>query len=235
MALKTFLLNSFQNIFQRVEVLGKHKLNTEGVWKSDYLLLYENLFKIFSNKLDIHSKTTKDTFIILPNKTYAEEWEILKKLLLTNKNLLNTLNTFFGGKEWKIGTPSCWRLKPLYQRPDKQNTSDGARFWHLDAIRHDCLKLFINLMDIENKHGPFSAISAVQSKNIIKNHKSSNRYDLKDKDFGYEPIKATGPIGTATFCTTSRCLHRGGFQAPDHHRDMLQIHFVLKKPIFGII
>ena len=91
------------------------------------------------------------------------------------------------------------RLKPLHIRPTKDNTSDGARFWHLDNIRDDYLKLFINLMDIENNHGPFAAISAAESKKIIKENKSDNRYDLKDQEFGSKVIKATGSIGTSTF------------------------------------
>ena len=235
MKLKALLIKYFQKIFLRVETLGNHQINISGVWKSDYKLLYEPIYKNLRIKLDIYSVSTNDTFIILPHKFYVEEYKELEKKLLSNKNLLNTLNTFFGGRAWRIGPPSCWRLKQLKTKPTKDNTSDGARYWHLDAIRDDYLKLFINLMDIKNNHGPFSAISAIDSKKIIKYQKTKNRYDLKDKDFGVNTFKATGPIGTATFCTTSRCLHRGGYQAPNYQRDMLQIHFVLKKPIFGFI
>tara|TARA_Y100000389_G_scaffold202557_1_gene248182 strand:+ start:443 stop:805 length:363 start_codon:yes stop_codon:yes gene_type:complete len=119
--------------------------------------------------------------------------------------------------------------------PSKIDQKEGARFWHLDAVRHDYLKLFINLMDVEDDHGPLSVIPVEESKKIIKLHKTTNRYELKDKEFDEVTIKASGPIGTATFCTTSRCLHRGGYQALNHHRDIIQIHFVLKKPIFGFI
>jgi|TARA_B100001093_G_scaffold520091_1_gene612617 hypothetical protein len=233
MQFKTFLLNLFQDTFQRVEKLGNHKINTHGVWKSDYLLKNEKIFQMLSNKLDVYSETTKETFVVLPHKNYFEEWKNLKKILLENKNLLNTLNSFFGGRDWKVGPPSVWRLKPLMQKPDRQNRADGARFWHLDNIRHDYLKLFINLMDINDKHGPFRAIPANESKKIISIHKTKDRYDLKDKEF--EAIKATGLMGTSTFCTTSRCLHRGGFQTEGLHRDMIQVHFVLKKPILGIL
>lgn len=234
MQFKTIFIKTFQRSFQNIEKIGTHDLNYHGVWKPNYLLLYKEIYQKLCEKLDEFSKNSKETFIVLPKEHYENEWINLKKKILSNQDLLKTLNEFFGGRQWKIGAPSCWRLKPLHIRPTKDNTSDGARFWHLDNIRDDYLKLFINLMDIENNHGPFAAISAAESKKIIKENKSDNRYDLKDQEFGSKVIKATGSIGTSTFCTTSRCLHRGGFQAPGYHRDMLQIHFVLKKPIFGI-
>ena len=231
---KTVLINTFQNIFQKVEKLGNHRLNTEGVWKSDYKIVNINIFNNLCEKLDKQSKISNDTFLVLPNNHYENEWKEFKKLLTSNESLLNTLNSFFGGREWKVGMPTCWRLKPLDMPPSKFNTSDGSRYWHLDDIRQDYLKLFINLKNVEEKHGPFMAISASDSKKIIKSS-GSNRYVLKDKDFGVQVIKANGPIGTATFCTTSRCFHRGGFQKKNYIRDMLQVHFVLKKPIFGLI
>ena len=212
MQVKTFLIKSFQKTFQNVEKLGDHELNHIGVfWKPNYMLLYKDIYQNYVKNLITSVKKFKETFIVLPKELYEDEWIDLKKQILQNQDLLKTLNEFFGGRPWKVGSPSCWRLKPLNTRPTKDNTSDGARFWHLDNIRHDYLKLFINLMDIENHHGPFSAIPAAESKKIIKDYNSNNRYDLKDNEFGSKVIKATGSIGTSTFCTTSRCLHRGVF------------------------
>ena len=55
------------------------------------------------------------------------------------------------------------RLKPLHIMSTKDNTSDGARFgiWIIFVYY---LKLFINLMDIENNHGPLR-ISGLKAKN----------------------------------------------------------------------
>ena len=89
-------------------------------------------------------------------------------------------------------------------------------------------------MDVQDVHGPFMAISASDSKKIIKKY-GKNRYDLKDNDFGYQVINSKGPIGSLIFCTTSRCFHRGGFQEKNYNRDMLQVHFVLKKPFINFL
>ena len=233
--LRTSLIKLFQSTFHRVETLGAHQLNNRGVWKADYKLLYKSVYDNLRIKLDHYSANRLGSHIVLPSKLYAEEYKELEDKLLSNKNLLDTLDIFFGGREWKIGPPVCWRLKLMKKMPSKKDQEEGARFWHLDAVRHDYLKLFINLMDIEDNHGPLSVISVEQSKKIIKFHKTTNRYELKDKEFEADIIKASGPIGTATFCTTSRCLHRGGYQAPNYQRDVIQVHFVLKKPIFGLI
>jgi len=232
--LKTILINSVQSIFQKVEKLGNHHLNSEGIWKSDYKLLHNSIYQSLRSKLDDESKLNNDTFLVLPNENYKNEWEELKKYWISNEKLLKTLNSFFGGKEWKIGIPICWRLRPLETLPSHNNTSDGARFWHLDDIRQDYLKLFINLMDVQDAHGPFMAISASDSKKIIKKY-GKNRYNLKDNDFGYQVINSKGPIGSSIFCTTSRCFHRGGFQEKNYNRDMLQVHFVLKKPFINFL
>ena len=229
------IINLFQKSVQRIEKIGNHELNRTGIWRCDYSILHKEIFKKLSKKLDDFGEEVNDTFLILPFDRYYDEWQVFSQLFLSNENLINTLNSFFGNRDWKMGQPSVWRLRPMETRPSPINKADGARFWHTDDIRDDYLKLFINLMDINDSHGPFSAISAQDSKSIIKSHRGANRFELEDRDLGVEVTKATGPMGTATFCTTSRCLHRGGFQLPNCYRDMMQIHFVLKKPFFGII
>lgn len=231
----SLLINLFQKSFQKIEKIGNHQLNFDGVWKCDYKILNQEFFESLSIKLDAYGSEVDDTFLILPFDRYAQEWEEFSNFILSHEKIKSTLNSFFGNRDWKMGLPSVWRLRPMKIRPSSTNRADGARYWHTDDIRDDYLKLFINLMDIDDHHGPFSAISAKDSKNIIKLNKGANRFELEDQDLGVEVSKAIGPVGTSTFCTTSRCLHRGGFQSPNYHRDMMQLHFVLKKPFFGII
>tara|TARA_Y100000389_G_scaffold202557_1_gene248181 strand:+ start:97 stop:453 length:357 start_codon:yes stop_codon:yes gene_type:complete len=113
MNLKTVLIQKFQRNFIKIQSLGTHQLNVKGVWKADYKLLYNSVYDALRNKLNHYSECKTDSRIVLPNKLYVDEYKELESKLLSNKNLIDTLNLFFGGRQWKIGSPVCWRLKPL--------------------------------------------------------------------------------------------------------------------------
>lgn len=231
-------INLYFLLFLPVEKMGDHKINKDGLWSANYKILDDEFYNYVTNKLDILSFKSKSERQILPFSEYHEKWFIFKKKhIYQNEELKKTLDQFFGNRKWKVGEPNIWRLKTSIIDKGKifgdEKSDLSAVFWHTDDIRADYLKLFVNLMDIDENHGPFQAINANDSKLIIRKTKGADRFILKDEELSKKKFKAIGSKGALNFCTTSRCLHRGGFQKEGLKRDMMQIHFVLSNPFFN--
>lgn len=95
--------------------------------------------------------------------------------------------------------------------------------WHCDSTPSSELALLIVLSDVGSEDGPTMALDRHTTRRILKNGTTS-RYDYgATKEFlkDTEPVRVTGPAGTALVMTTTHCLHRASVPSAGHQRDLL--------------
>lgn len=98
--------------------------------------------------------------------------------------------------------------------------------WHCDVILTDVVKLFVNLSDVTEEHGPFHVISRDASRDLINQGYERNREEMPDRFVDEDEVtKAIGPTGSAMLCTTWNCFHRAGHIAEGNTRDIIQFQF----------
>lgn len=108
-----------------------------------------------------------------------------------------------------------------------------THMFHLDPADTLQVKAFMNLSQVDEDCGPFSALPADLSDTV------TARLDYRGGRVADEEVAAitgldrvdalTGPPGTTGFCDTNRCFHYGGRPAAagKPKRDMLMFHYAL--------
>lgn len=103
----------------------------------------------------------------------------------------------------------------------KSNRGDvaevGSQLFHLDNADDKQVKLFVNLIDIDEETGPFCFLPTTETRKVV----SATRYGRKvgvdrladDRVFGVVPeqsvVRCVGQAGDACFVDTVNCLHYG--------------------------
>ena len=116
-------------------------------------------------------------------------------------------------------------------RANKREILDySSHLYHVDPEDITQMKVFIYINDVDENTGPFTALPANVSADVIQ-HFNYRRGRLTDEAV-YEftgngkELSCTGQKGTATFCDTTRCLHFGG-RTIDKTRYMLTLMYAL--------
>jgi hypothetical protein len=103
-----------------------------------------------------------------------------------------------------------WHSRPVEGDPR------SSQLFHLDNADVTQVKLFVHCTDVVDTSGPLTALDAVSSRRLAK--KSGYRIGegrVSDERVteilgdAAEPVRLTGPPGTAHFVDTSRCFHFG--------------------------
>lgn len=126
--------------------------------------------------------------------------------------------------------PDYVQLYRNYHVPDEvvRKTEIFSNYWHCDGRPSDFLKLFVNLCDVSESHGPFHVISRSDTKNIIglnyqrDSHGIANEFIKEKADI----VKAVGDAGYSMLANTNMVLHRAGNPAPNNHRDLLVVQLM---------
>jgi hypothetical protein len=103
-----------------------------------------------------------------------------------------------------------WHSRPIGGEPR------SSQLFHLDNADTSQIKLFLHCTDVVETSGPLSVLDAARSKRLAK----KSGYSIGDGRIGdervadilgdaAEPVRLTGPVGTAHFVDTSRCFHFG--------------------------
>jgi hypothetical protein len=109
-----------------------------------------------------------------------------------------------------LNTVDVWHSRPLGGEPR------SSQLLHLDNADVSQIKLFVHCTDVVDASGPLSVLDAARSKRLAK--KTGYRIGdgrLSDERAAEvlgdeaEPVRLTGPSGTAHFVDTSRCFHFG--------------------------
>lgn len=120
----------------------------------------------------------------------------------------------------------------FWSRPN--NTAVSSQQFHIDGVNDRQLKLFLNIWEHDERHGPLTFCPASVTEKIVAKappHKRRMRGDTKWADeFIYEAatdakiVRVTGAPGSGVFVDTSRCLHYGS-RGNTHDRLMLMIQY----------
>lgn len=133
--------------------------------------------------------------------------------------------------------PTLNRIDLIYSVPSQADAHISSQLFHQDPEGLRQAKVFLNVFDVEDPHGPFTFIPASQSERIVlavrderraAGAKESTR--ISDAEVAAhgghaELVRLTGPAGTAGVIDTSRCLHLGSRVAPGHIRLCLFIQY----------
>ena len=116
---------------------------------------------------------------------------------------------------------------------DALNTQSPHHF-HLDPEDVISFKVFIQLTDVDDDCGPFHALAANRTREVLRAVDYSGITFLTDERItelvGWDSVfKLTGPAGTVGFADTTRCLHFGGRprKADKPIRDHLVFQYLL--------
>ena len=98
-------------------------------------------------------------------------------------------------------------------------------YYHCDYYTMNYFKLFINLQEITNEHGPLTFYSIKDTKKFVKESNFLNRTDYKNIILNNE-IKNCGKLGDCLILNTPQCIHRASIPKTGNFRDVLCITFV---------
>lgn len=134
--------------------------------------------------------------------------------------------------------PHLTRVDLVYSIP--RDPADGliaSQLFHQDPEGLRQVKVYVNLFDVDDQHGPFMFIPAADTARVVramreerhrKGEEDPARYrdDEIDAQGGMAAvIRVTGPAGTTMAVDTTRCLHAGSRVQPGHIRLMLFLQY----------
>jgi hypothetical protein len=112
--------------------------------------------------------------------------------------------------------------------------AESAHHFHMDPEDTISFKVFVQLTDVDDDCGPFHALPANLTRDVLRAVGYSGITFLTDERIealvGWDSIaKLTGPAGTVGFVDTTRCLHFGGRprKAGKPVRDQLVFQYLL--------
>ena len=101
----------------------------------------------------------------------------------------------------------------------KNDTTVSSQRFHFDGEDVRQLKLFLNVWDLDDEHGPVTFFPAPATRKIMRHAGRNGRLNAGTSAFddsfvmatsnGHEPIRLVGKAGTGAFVDTSRCMHYG--------------------------
>jgi len=138
-----------------------------------------------------------------------------------------------------LGTlPVLHRVGLLLSLPSP--THEDSRLFHLDPEDTRQIKVFINLVEVRDAHGPLNFLPGNVSSTVTQAirreeravRKPSLRYRrwMDHEVLAYcqesDVIRVAGPAGTGVMVDTSRCLHFGSRMAPETRRLVFMAQFL---------
>jgi hypothetical protein len=140
--------------------------------------------------------------------------------------VLDATASYFGSAAILSSICLFWSLKT--------DTVISSQKYHVDGEDVRQLKLWVNVWDVTEEHGPLTFYSASDTDEILKNCDRQQKLNLGNINFnddfvqahakGRTPVQALGEAGSGLFIDTSRCLHFGS-RRNSKERLMLMIQY----------
>ncbi len=150
-------------------------------------------------------KNPKKRFLL----TIASDEELLKKTEINKflkSEFVNENVSYYLNQSYVLSTVRLW-WTPV------NDTSISSQKFHLDEEDLTQLKVFINISEVTQNHGPFTFISSDTTTKIISGFKNGKRRFSDEDVYKHasreELIELTGKAGSGAFVDTSKCLHFG--------------------------
>jgi hypothetical protein len=103
-----------------------------------------------------------------------------------------------------------------------------SHMYHFDPEDISQIKVFIHLSDVDTQTRPFTALPAPASERVSRELDFAIGRLTDEQVYSVarqgDEIAHLGPIGTAVFCDTNRCLHFGGRPGPNI-RDLIVLYY----------
>ena len=204
------------------------RFHEDGFFKTDFNLKRETeqIQQIIEKQNPI--KSEKNVFEFEINKNLKS---IIKDILkIKFSEIINLLKHYYNQSIYidniyiKRNYSVKNNLYNSYNRAKKDEHFNN--YFHLDANTINYFKLFINLQDVTDNHGPLNFYSKSDTKKFVKlsNYKSRLAYD---PNFLIEGLNVnSGSQGDSLFCQTTQCLHRASVPEAGLYRDMLFVSFI---------
>ena len=134
--------------------------------------------------------------------------------------------------------PHLTRVDLVYSIP--RDPADGliaSQLFHQDPEGLRQVKVYINVFDLDDRHGPFMFIPAAETARVVRAIREERRRKGEEDPARYRDdeidaqggmaavIRVTGPAGTTMAVDTTRCLHAGSRNQPGHSRLMLFLQY----------
>lgn len=152
---------------------------------------------------------------------------------IINREIIELLEQYYGA----YFKPDFAKIYRNYHIPPEVNEQTGiySDRWHCDSYGVDGIKLFVNLNDVTENHGPFHVISREDTKRLVGAGFDRQREGVPGQvvEKKAEILKATGDAGTAMFTNTNMCLHRADSPSEGNHRDLILINFLISEEPFS--
>ena len=138
-----------------------------------------------------------------------------------------------------LGTlPVLHRVGLLLSLPSP--THEDSRLFHLDPEDTRQIKVFINLLEVQDANGPLTFlpgnVSSIVTQGIRREERAVGKPSLRYRRWmdhevlshcqESDVVSVAGPAGTGVMLDTSRCLHFGSRVAPETHRLMFMAQFL---------
>jgi len=134
--------------------------------------------------------------------------------------------------------PSLTHIDLVYSIP--RLTPDehiASQLFHQDPEGLTQAKVFLNVFDVDDAHGPLTFIPARQSERMVTAIQQHRRHSGARDEYRYSDeevnayggagatVRLTGPAGTAAIVDTSRCIHAGSRLRPGYFRLCLFLQY----------
>ena len=141
--------------------------------------------------------------------------------------ILNAATTYLGT------LPVLRRVGLLLSTP--REARGDSMLLHRDPEDFEQIKLFLNIYDVDDRHGPFTFLPAAASADALRGIQAREtgmrrfrRYQDSEVFEFCEPsstVAAAGPAGSGVLVDTCRCLHYGSRVRAGHFRLVYYVQF----------
>lgn len=210
---------------------GKHVLKREDLYNHGTIKNIRSKFEDFIEDGDGVGTIEHDGEVYsrgigthLPDVRFNfEQFTEVEKLI--NDEVRELLKSYYGSY-FQIDYMKLYRN---YHVPSEiiETTEVYSDQWHTDSYQPNAMKIFVNLNDVTNSHGPLHVAPREDTKNIVGMTYSRKQEGVPGRivEQKSDVIKATGKTGTATFANSNLCLHRASNPAEGNVRDLAMLVF----------
>jgi hypothetical protein len=157
--------------------------------------LSEQAFVLNRNKLFLLS--------VLAGNDFCAHPELLR--FMVSRPILDAATRYLGAVPLLAGANLWW--SPV------NDSAAASQLFHTDNEDWSQLKVFVNIFDTSDEHGPFTLLPADISESVCRRHRYSTGRLSDEQVFSSAPrddtLRLVGPPGSGGFVDTSRCLHFG--------------------------
>jgi hypothetical protein len=183
----------------------------------------QNLLKNIKNCLEEQNPQNNSSNSFSYSITPNIKDNIFKIINLNLKNHLEDFSDYYKNTVCLVDLG----IRRNYPVVKNLNQEFYSNFYHCDAYLFTMFKIFINVDEVSDNHGPLHVINKIHINKFLK----KTNYKTRIADFGEEIInndyifKNIGKRGDILACNTTEVFHKAGEPADGNYRDMIFLTF----------